>query len=84
MIFKFFVLNSAFISASSQEHGLASTPMIYQVLNDLCSQHIDTHHHFFVADSSTYVHLPKLLSFANNLYDSDSKWLGKYWILCQL
>jgi len=51
--------------------------MFYHILNDICNQHIDTHHHFFLVGSNTYVHLPRLLNFTNHLDDSASSFLGE-------
>ena len=52
--------------------------MIYRALTDICSQHIDTHHHFFVTTSNTYIYLPRLLNFTNHLDESNTLWIGKF------
>jgi len=54
-----------------------SATHLYEVINNLCSEHLDTHHHFFIASSNTYVRLDLLLGLANRLGDSTSLWLGK-------
>nr|XP_009861406.1 chondroitin sulfate synthase 3-like [Ciona intestinalis] len=50
--------------------------MIYQTLEDICSQHIDAYHHFFVVGGNTYVSLDKLLNFTKRLDDSSVLWIG--------
>ena len=65
------------LAASSQSTTEPSVVQLYQVLDDICSQHIDTHHHFFIANSNTYVHLPRLLNFTNHVDETFLVWLGK-------
>nr|CAB3230945.1 chondroitin sulfate synthase 3-like [Phallusia mammillata] len=64
------------VSVASKSPREISAAMLYEVINNLCSEHIDTHHHFFIVNSNTYVRLPFLLNFTKRLDDSHTLWIG--------
>ncbi|XP_076813298.1 chondroitin sulfate synthase 1-like isoform X2 [Clavelina lepadiformis] len=65
------------LSVLPKDALVPSSTMLYQALGDLCSQHIDTHQHFFIANSNSYINLPRLLNFTNHLDEMKLLWIGK-------
>lgn len=68
--------NYVSLAGSSTLPNVPTPQMMYQVLKDICSQHIDTHHFYFVANADTYVSLPDLFNFTMHLNESESLWIG--------
>lgn len=69
-------LSVSYLSEIGKDNRLTSGSM-YQMISDMCSQHVDTHHHFFFVNSKSYVNIPKLLDIAHHLDDSETLLFGK-------
>nr|XP_039266740.1 chondroitin sulfate synthase 1-like [Styela clava] len=64
------------LSGSSKLPDLPSPHMMYQILRDICSQYIDTHHFYYIGNSDTYISTSDLLNFTMQLNETDIMWIG--------